>query len=129
PEAGPAAVGPPPAVRGLELRERRLGEEPRARALEGLAERLRDRVAGSVADLEEPPSRRAAAAGEPVAAICIRPCELDAELLEPVDRAGRLGRQHLDEPPVGRLVRAPPDVLGVQLGRVVLAKGGLDSPL
>ena len=46
-----------------------------------------------------------------------------------MDRVGRLARQHLDEPPVGGLVRALPDVLGVDLGRVVLAEGGLDASL
>ena len=60
-----------------------------------LAQRLRDRVPRAVADLEQALLRRAAAAGEPVAAVL--PRELDAELLEPVDRAGRLGGQHLDE--------------------------------
>ena len=92
-----------------------------------VAERRRDRVPGAVADLEQPLARRAAAAGEPVAAVLAR--ELDAELLEPVDGAGRLGGEHLDEPPVGGLVRALPDVLGVLLGRVVLAERGLDPAL
>ena len=43
--------------------------------------------------------------------------------------AGRLGGEHVDEPAVGRLVRALPDVLRVLLGRVVLAEGGLDPTL
>jgi hypothetical protein len=42
-------------------------------------------VAGAVADLEQALLRRAAALGEPVAAVLAG--ELDAELLEPVDRA------------------------------------------
>ena len=71
--------------------------------------------------------RRAAAAGEPVAAVRAR--ELDAELLEPVDRRRRLARQHLDEPRVRGLVRAPHDVLGMDLGRVVLAERRLDAAL
>ena len=57
--------------------------------------RLRDRVAGAVADLEQALARRAAAAREPVAAVLAR--ELDAELLEPVDRGRRLRREHRDE--------------------------------
>ena len=96
-------------------------------SLDGLAQRLRDRVAGAVADLEQALARRAAAAREPVAAVLAR--ELDAELLEPVDRVGRLGGEDLDEPQVGGLVRARPDVLGVLLGRVVLAERGLDAAL
>ena len=63
--------------------------------LPGLAQALRDRVAGAVADLEQALARRAAAAGEAVAAVLAR--ELDAELLEPVDRARRLAGEHLDE--------------------------------
>ena len=69
---------------------------------------------GAVADLEQPLARGASAAGEPVATVLAR--ELDAVLLQPVNRARRLARQHLDEPAVGRLVRALPDVLGVLLG-------------
>ena len=95
--------------------------------LEGLAQRPGDRVPGAVADLEQPLRGRAAAAGEPVAAALAR--ELDAELLEPVDRRGRLAGQHLDQPPVGGLVRGAPDVLGVALGRVVGAEGRLDPAL
>ncbi len=93
---------------------------PAAR-LPRLAQLLRDRVAGAVADLQQALARRAAAAGEAVAAVL--PRELDAELLEPVDRAtARLRRQHLDEPPVGGLVRGAQDVLGVPLGRVVVGR-------
>ena len=54
-------------------------------ALPRLAQRLGDRVAGAVADLQQPLRDRAAAAREPVAAVLAR--ELDAELLEPADRA------------------------------------------
>ena len=53
--------------------------------LPGLAQPLRDRMPGAVADLEQPLLRGAAAAREPVAAVLAG--ELDAELLEPVDRA------------------------------------------
>ena len=49
-----------------------------------LAQLLGDRVPGAVADLEQALRARAAAAGEPVAAVFTR--ELDSELLEPVDR-------------------------------------------
>ena len=84
-------------------------------------------MAGPVADLEQPLPRRSAAAREAVAAVFAR--ELDAELLEPVDRARRLAGQHLDESPVGGLVRAAPDVLRVLLGRVVVAERGLDAAL
>src|SRR5436190_1317941 len=66
-------------------------------------------------------------AGAPVAAGLAR--ELDAELLEPVDGGGRLGREDLDEAAVGGLVGRLQDVLGVLLGRVVLAEGGLDAAL
>src|SRR5712691_6945984 len=84
-------------------------------------------MAGAVADLEQPLARGAAAAREPVAAVLAR--ELDAELLEPADRGGRLRGQDLDEAAIGRLVRALPDVLGVLLGRVVLAHRRLDAAL
>ena len=67
-----------------------------------------------VADLKEALAGRAAAAGKPVAAatgialaipaIGRLPGELDAELLEPVDRGGRLAGEDLDEPRVRRLV-------------------------
>jgi len=53
------------------------------------------------------------AARQAVAAVLVR--ELDAVLLEPVDRARSLAGEHLDEVPVGRLVGALPDVLGVLL--------------
>jgi hypothetical protein len=46
-----------------------------------------------------------------------------------VDRARRLASQHLDELAVGGLVRALPDVLGVLLGRIVVAERGLDAAL
>src|SRR5947209_5452699 len=124
----------PPRGQGLQsrIRERRAG--PR---LPGLAQRLRDRVPGPVADLQQPAARRAAAAREPVApdgrlAVWARGIvagELDAELLEPVDRSGRLGSQDLHEPRARRLMRTLPDVLRVELRRVVLAEGGLDPAL
>ena len=71
---------------------------------------------------EAPPQLR-----EPVAAVLAR--ELDPELLEPVDRVGRLARQDLDEAAVGGLVGGAPDVLGVLLGRVLGAERGLDPAL
>ena len=112
---------------GSSARERVVGELGAAARLERLAQRLGDRVPGPVADLEQPLARRAAAAGQPVAAVLAR--ELDAELLEPVDRVRRLGRQHLDEPRVGGVVRRAHHVLGVDLRRVVLAEGSLDAAL
>src|SRR5207244_4112412 len=55
--------------------------------------------------------------------------ELDAELLEPVDRRPRVTREDVDERLVGGLVRGLPDVRGVLLRGVVVAEGGLDSAL
>jgi hypothetical protein len=95
--------------------------------LDRVAQCRRDRVPGPVADLQEALARCAAATGEPVAAVLAR--ELDAELLEPADRGGRLGGEDLDEVPVGGLVGGVPDVLGVLLGRIVLAERGLDAAL
>ena len=92
-----------------------------------VAKRLRDRVPGPVAHLEQPLGGGASAAREPVTAVLAR--ELDAVLLQPVNRVRRLARQHLDEPAVGGLVRALPDILGVLLGRVVVTEGGLDPSL
>jgi len=97
------------------------------RAFHGLAQRSGDCVAGAVADLQEALAGRAAAAGEPVAAVLAG--ELHAELLEPVDRGRRLGGEDLDELPVGGLVRGLPDVIGVLLRGVVLAEGRLDAAL
>src|SRR5213592_1661043 len=84
-------------------------------------------MAGAVSDLKQSFPRSAPAPREPVAAVLS--CELNAELFEPVDRTQGLTCQHLDEPAVGGLVRALPDVLGVLLGRVVVAEGGLDPAL
>src|SRR4051794_2543519 len=84
-------------------------------------------MAGPVADLQQPLARGAAASREPVAAVLAR--ELDAELFEPVDRARSFRREHLDEAPVGGLVGALPDVLGVLLRRVVVAEGSLNAAL
>ena len=81
---------------------------------------------GAVADLEEPLPRRAAAAGEAVAAVLAR--ELDAELLEPLDRRGasEVSTATSRSPPS----RASfPDVLGVLPGRVVRADRRLDPAL
>ena len=122
-----AAARAPAVLRRLELAERRLRERRDAGALGRLPQCRRDRVAGSVPDLEESLARRAAAAREPVAAVLAR--ELDTLLLEPVDRLRRLRRQDLDEPPVGGLVRALPDVFGVDLGRVVVGERSLDAAL
>src|SRR6185436_18962995 len=98
-----------------------------AAGLERLAERLGDRVAGAVTHLEEPLAGGAAAPRETVAAVL--PGERASLLLEPGDRRGRLGREHLDEPQVGRLVRRAEDVLRVDLGRVVGAERRLDAAL
>src|SRR5205085_3587518 len=64
---------------------------------------------------------------QPVAPILAR--ELNPKLFEPVNRTGRLTRQHLDEPPVGGLMRAFPDVVRMLVGRVVDAESGLDPAL
>ena len=56
----------------------------------------------AVTDLQQALARRAAAAREAIAAVLAR--ELDAELLEPVDRGRRLAGEDLDELPVGGLV-------------------------
>ena len=122
-----AAPGAPAVRRALEVDQRGLRERLGRRRLDGVAQGGRDRMSGAVADLQQPPARRAAAACQPVAAVL--GCEPDAELLEPVDRVGSLGREDLDQSPVGGLVRALPDVLGVLLGRVVVPERGLDAAL
>jgi hypothetical protein len=122
-----ATAGSPAATCALELHQRRLRERGAGPRLEGLPERRGDREPRPIADLKQAFARCAAAACEPVAAVLAR--ELDAELLEPVDRRRRLAGQELDEPPVGRLVRAPPDVRGVDLGRIIGAEGCLDTAL
>ena len=121
-----AAARPPAVLAGVELGERRLRERRRPSTTRRPRAAHRDRVARPVADLEQALPRRAAAAGEPVAAVLAG--ELDAELLEPVDRARRLGGEDLDESAVGGLVTRSPDVLGVLLRRVVVADRGLDPP-
>ena len=79
-----AAAGAPPGRRLLELDSSGdLGNVSALDAFDHPPQRLRDRVAGSVADLEQALPRRAAAAREPVAAVLAR--ELDALLLEPVN--------------------------------------------
>ena len=95
--------------------------------MRGLAQRLRDRVAGSIAHLQQSLARGTSTASEPVPTVLAG--ELDAELLEPVDRRRRLGREDLDEPAVGGLVARRPHVLSVLLRRVVLPEGGLDAAL
>ena len=117
-----------PAVLAVaRARERAVRQRRAGAGLERLAQGLRDRVAGAVADLEQPLPRGAAAACEAVTAVL--PRELDAELLEPVDRRRRLGGQHRDELAVRGLVARLPDVLGVLLRRVVLAESRLDAAL
>ena len=113
--------------RRLELEQRVLWKCRPAALLESLAQRLRDRVARAIADLEKPLAARAAAAGEAIPAV--RACELDPELLEPVDRGRRFARQHLDEAAVGGVVRAAHDVLRMDLGGVVRCKRSLDAAL
>ena len=86
------------ASRSRRARARLSGDFGKARARRRprrLAQRLRDREARPVADLEQALARRAAAARQPVAAVLAR--ELDAVLLEPVDRARRLRGEDLDE--------------------------------
>ena len=56
----------------------------------------------AVAYLQQSLARRSAAAREAIAAVLAR--ELDAQLLEPVDRGRRLPGENLDELPVGGLV-------------------------
>src|SRR6476620_9333607 len=84
-------------------------------------------MARAVSDLQEPLARRAAAAGKALAAVL--PRELDAELLEPVDRRLGLAGADVHPRPVGRLVRGLPDVLSVLLGRVVVPERRLDAAL
>src|SRR5439155_3397537 len=122
-----AAPRVPPVLAALEARERALRKRGPAARLPCLAQGGRDRVTGAIADLQQPLPARAAAARQPVTPVV--PRELDAELLEPVDGALRLARQHLDELPVGGLVRTLPDVHGVDLRRVVLAERRLDPAL
>src|SRR5205823_2944848 len=123
-----ADAGAPVAVHLRELMERRVREARAVAALPGFAQLLRDRVAGTVADLQETLRARAAAAGEPVAAVLVAR-ELDAELLEPVDCGAGIARQDVDEGLVGRLVRGLPDVGRMLVGRVVVAERGLDPAL
>ncbi len=85
-------------------------------------------MTGSVPDLKESLGARAAALGEAVAAVGVAR-ELDAELLEPVDRGLRVAGQDVDQAPVGGVVRRAEDVVGVLLGRVVGAEARLDAAL
>src|SRR5207302_5977921 len=64
-----AAAGAPAVARRLERRERRAREGRDPGGLDGIAKSFRDRVPGPVADLEQALARRAAAAGETVAAV------------------------------------------------------------
>src|SRR5918994_941558 len=104
-----------------------MGEERARAGLEGIAERLRDRVPGAIAHLEQALGRGSAAACEGAATVLSR--ELHPELLEPMDRVARVAGQHFDEPHVGALVRTAPDVRRVLLRRVVLAERRLDPAL
>jgi hypothetical protein len=122
-----AAARAPATLDRPKLGQRRLRERGARPSLEGLAQRGRDREPGAVADLEQPLARRTAAAGEAIAPVLAR--ELDPELLQPVDRGRRLAGQDLDEPAVSRLVRALPDILGMNLRRVVVAERRLDAAL
>ncbi len=117
----------PAVLRPLQTGERALGQGRPGAGLPRLAQPGGDRVPGAVADLEEALARRPAALGDPVAAVF--PRELDAQLLEPVDRRLRVAGQHLDQAHVGRLVARLPDVLGMELGGVVLAERCLDPAL
>src|SRR5438093_8958512 len=83
-----AAGRSPAALARLERPQRRMLEARSVARRPGLAQALRDRVPGPVAHLQQPLRRRAAATGEPVAAVL--PRELDPELLEPVDGSRRL---------------------------------------
>jgi hypothetical protein len=123
-----AAAGCAPAVLGsIERDQRAVRQRLSARGDVGVAKPGRDRVTGAVADLQKPLAGRAAAAGEAIAAVLAR--ELDTVLLEPVDRGRRLFGEHLDEPAVGRLVRALPYILRVLLRRVVVAERSLNPTL
>ena len=86
-----AARGAPAAVGWLELAERRV-REATCRSPASHASRSSFVIAWPVRSptWSRRFARRAAAAREPVAAVLAR--ELDAELLEPVDRGGRLAR-------------------------------------
>ena len=85
-----------------------------------------------ITDLQKTFPARAAAAREPVRRIMTVTAGArkgHPVLLEPCDRGLRLARQDVDEPHIGRLVRALPDVLGVEVGGVVVADGRLDTTL
>src|SRR3954451_14214627 len=117
----------PAAGSGLERGERVVLEARGPAGFMCVAERLRNRVARAVADLEQPLARSAAAAREPVAAVL--PGEGAAELLEPVNRTLRITDEDLDEARIRSLVRRAHDVLCVQIRRVVGPEGGLDPSL
>src|SRR6266576_2534220 len=83
-----AAVGAPSVLARLEREERAPRQGRSGAGLERLAQRGRDRVTRSVAHLQKALPRGTAAAREPVATVL--PREVDAQLLEPMDRRGRL---------------------------------------
>ena len=120
--------GRAPAARGrLERVQPVVGEHGAVPCFEPLAQRLGDRVAGSVSHLEQAPPRGAAAAGQAVTAVL--PRERTTELLEPGDRGGGLRGEHFHEVGVGRVVRRPHHVLRMDLRRVVLPERRLDPAL
>jgi hypothetical protein len=123
----PPASGVPTVLGGLDVDEGVVRKRRAASGFERLAQRFGEREPGSVADLEQSLPARAAAAGQPIAAVLAR--ERDAELLEPVNRVRGLARQDVDEAAVGGLVRRAPNVLGVVLRRVVGPESGLDPTL
>ncbi len=117
----------PAGLRRRDRAKRVVGQLGFVARLVPLAQCLGDRVSRPIADLEQALPGRASAAREAVAAVLSR--ELDAELLEPVDRRARVAGEHLDELRVGGVVRGAHDVLGVDLRRVVVAERRLDTAL
>ena len=116
-----------------------VGEHRSAARLERLAQRLRDRVARAVADLEQPLAARSAATGEPIAAAARWPRPFEPLDISRVNSTPSSSSQWIADgaslvrtstrPRVRGVVRAPHDVLRMDLGRVVLAERGLDAAL
>ena len=86
-----------PEVAQRRVQETRAVDPPMRRAAVG------DRMTRAVADLKEALGARAAAAGKAIAAVRVAR-ELDAELLEPVDRRLRVPGERLDQRALGSLV-------------------------
>src|SRR5436190_21725019 len=82
------AARAPAGRRRLQLSQRRLRERLDVRSFCSVTQCGRDRMAGAVADLQQPLASGAAAARELIAAVVS--AELDAELLEPMDGRRRL---------------------------------------